>query len=156
MYTYFVKKVIRIVDGDTIDIEIDLGFDLTKKERVRLGGIDTPEKRTKNLEEKAMGLEATEYLTALLDGAPQLTVTTEKDGKFGRMIGTLYLSPDMLPDSSNSTGSSINQAMIDDGFAWKYDGGTKHKDLDDLRAKRASNIKFRKDLEDFRAKRGVN
>ena len=156
MYTYFVKKVIRIVDGDTIDIEIDLGFDLTKKERVRLGGIDTPEKRTKNLEEKAMGLEATEYLTALLDGAPQLTVTTEKDGKFGRMIGTLYLSPDMLPDGSNSTGSSINQAMIDDGFAWKYDGGTKHKDLDDLRAKRASNIKFRKDLDDFRAKRGVN
>lgn len=139
MYTYFVKKVIRIVDGDTIDIEIDLGFDLTKKERVRLGGIDTPEKRTKNLEEKAMGLEATEYLTALLDGAPQLTVTTEKDGKFGRMIGTLYLSPDMLPNSINPNGSSINQAMIDDGFAWKYDGGTKHKDLDDLRAKRGAN-----------------
>jgi len=162
MYTYFVKKVIRIVDGDTIDIEIDLGFDLTKKERVRLGGIDTPEKRTKNLEEKAMGLEATEYLTALLDGAPQLTVTTEKDGKFGRMIGTLYLSPDMLPNSINpnngllGTGTSINQAMIDDGYAWEYDGGTKHKDLDDLKAKRASNIKFRKDLDDFRAKRGVN
>ena len=131
MYTYFVKKVIKVVDGDTIDIEIDLGFDLTKKERVRLGGIDTPEKRTKNLEEKAMGLEATEYLTALLEGAVKLIVTTEKDGKFGRMIGTLYMSLECI-----ETGSSINQMMIDDGFAWKYDGGTKHKDLDDLRAKR--------------------
>ena len=131
MYTYFVKRLIKVVDGDTIDIEIDLGFDLTKKERVRLGGIDTPEKRTKNLEEKAMGLEATEYLTALLEGAVKLIVTTEKDGKFGRMIGTLYMSLECI-----ETGSSINQMMIDDGFAWKYDGGTKHKDLDDLRAKR--------------------
>ena len=133
MYTYFVKRLIKIVDGDTIDIEIDLGFDLTKKERVRLGGIDTPEKRTKNLEEKAMGLEATEYLTTLLEGAVKLIVTTEKDGKFGRMIGTLYMSLECV-----ERGSSINQMMIDDGYAWAYDGGSKHKDLDDLRAKRGT------------------
>ena len=62
MYTYFVKSVDRIVDGDTIDISIDLGFDLTKKERVRLAGIDTPEKRTKNEKEKEMGYQATEFL----------------------------------------------------------------------------------------------
>ena len=131
MYTYFVKRLIKIVDGDTVDIEIDLGFDLTKKERVRLGGIDTPESRTKNLEEKAMGLEAKDYLTALLEGAPKLIVTTEKDGKFGRMIGILYMSPECV-----EAGESINQAMIDDGFAWEYDGGAKHKDLNDLLAKR--------------------
>lgn len=131
MYTYFVKRVVKIVDGDTVDIEIDLGFDLTKKERVRLGGIDTPESRTKDLEEKAMGLEAKDYLTTLLEGAPELIVTTEKDGKFGRMIGTLYMSSECV-----EAGESINQAMIDDGFAWEYDGGTKHKDLNDLLAKR--------------------
>lgn len=131
MYTYFVKRLIKIVDGDTVDIEIDLGFDLTKKERVRLGGIDTPESRTKDLEEKAMGLEAKDYLTTLLEGAPELIVTTEKDGKFGRMIGTLYMSSECV-----EAGESINQAMIDDGFAWEYDGGTKHKDLNDLLAKR--------------------
>ena len=62
MYTYFVKSLDRIVDGDTIDISIDLGFDLTKKERVRLAGIDTPEKRTKNPKEKEMGYQATEFL----------------------------------------------------------------------------------------------
>mgnify|MGYP003324407663 FL=1 len=131
MYTYFVKRVVKIVDGDTVDIEIDLGFDLTKKERVRLGGIDTPESRTKDLEEKAMGLEAKDYLTTLLEGATELIVTTEKDGKFGLMIGTLYMSSECV-----EAGESINQAMIDDGFAWEYDGGTKHKDLNDLLAKR--------------------
>ena len=69
MYEYAIKEIVRVVDGDTIDILIDLGFDLTKKERVRLAGIDTPESRTKDLEEKAMGLEAKEFLTRrLTDG----------------------------------------------------------------------------------------
>jgi len=128
MYTYFVKSIDRIVDGDTIDISIDLGFDLTKKERVRLAGIDTPEKRTKNQKEKEMGYQATEFLEMHLMEATKLTVRTEKDGKFGRMLGWLY--------KTDEDTMSINQIMIDKGYAWAYDGGTKVRNLDDLMAKR--------------------
>ena len=131
MYTYFVKSVDRVVDGDTIDISIDLGFDLTKKERVRLAGIDTPEKRTKDQKEKEMGYQATEFLEMHLMEAKKLTVKTEKEGKFGRMLGWLY--------KSETDTTSINQIMIDKGYAWSYDGGTKEKNLDDLMAKRESN-----------------
>tara|TARA_Y100001973_G_C5021322_1_gene243292 strand:+ start:104 stop:508 length:405 start_codon:yes stop_codon:yes gene_type:complete len=130
MYTYFVKSVDRVVDGDTIDISIDLGFDLTKKERVRLAGIDTPEKRTKNPKEKEMGYQATEFLEMHLMEATKLTVKTEKEGKFGRMLGWLY--------KSESDTTSINQIMIDKGYAWAYDGGTKVRNLEDLMAKRES------------------
>ena len=128
MYTYFVKSIDRIVDGDTIDISIDLGFDLTKKERVRLAGIDTPEKRTKNQKEKEMGYQATEFLEMHLMEATKLTVKTEKDGKFGRMLGWLY--------KTDEDTMSINQIMIDKGYAWAYDGGTKLRNLEDLMAKR--------------------
>ena len=128
MYTYFVKSVDRIVDGDTIDISIDLGFDLTKKERVRLAGIDTPEKRTKNEKEKEMGYQATEFLEMHLMEATKLTVRTEKEGKFGRMLGWLY--------KTDEDTTSINQIMIDKGYAWAYDGGTKVRNLEDLMAKR--------------------
>ena len=131
MYTYFVKSVDRIVDGDTIDISIDLGFDLTKKERVRLAGIDTPEKRTKNPKEKEMGYQATEFLEMHLMEATRLTVKTEKDGKYGRMLGWLY--------KTDEDTTSINQIMIDKGYAWAYDGGTKVRNLEDLMAKRESN-----------------
>jgi len=131
MYTYFVKSVDRIVDGDTIDISIDLGFDLTKKERVRLAGIDTPEKRTKNEKEKEMGYQATEFLEMHLMEATKLTVRTEKDGKFGRMLGWLY--------KTDTDTMSINQIMIDKGYAWAYDGGTKVRNLEDLMAKRENN-----------------
>ena len=130
MYTYFVKSVDRVVDGDTIDISIDLGFNLTKKERVRLAGIDTPEKRTKDQREKEMGYQATEFLEMHLMEATKLTVRTEKDGKFGRMLGWLY--------KTDTDTMSINQIMIDKGYAWSYDGGTKEKNLDDLMAKRES------------------
>ena len=130
MYTYFVKSVDRVVDGDTIDISIDLGFDLTKKERVRLAGIDTPEKRTKNPKEKEMGYQATEFLEMHLMEATKLTVKTEKEGKIGRMLGWLY--------KSESDTTSINQIMIDKGYAWAYDGGTKVRNLEDLMAKRES------------------
>jgi len=131
MYTYFVKSVDRVVDGDTIDIIIDLGFDLTKKERVRLAGIDTPEKRTKNPKEKEMGYQATEFLEMHLMEASKLTVKTEKEGKFGRMLGWLY--------KSEEDTMSINQIMIDKGYAWAYDGGTKVRNLEDLLAKRENN-----------------
>ena len=130
MYTYFVKSVDRVVDGDTIDISIDLGFDLTKKERVRLAGIDTPETRTKNPKEKEMGYQATEFLEMHLMEATKLTVKTEKDGKFGRMLGWLYKSENDV--------TSINETMIDEDYAWAYDGGTKVRNLEDLMAKRGT------------------
>ena len=128
MYTYFVRSVDRVIDGDTIDISIDLGFDLTKKERVRLAGIDTPETRTKNPKEKEMGYQATEFLEMHLMEATKLTVKTEKDGKFGRMLGWLY--------KSEKDVTSINETMIDEGYAWAYDGGTKVRNLEDLMERR--------------------
>ena len=130
MYTYFVSSVDRVVDGDTVDVIIDLGFDLTKKERVRLAGIDTPESRTRDLEEKAMGLEAKDHLTGMLEGADRLIVRTEKDGKYGRMLGWFYKNEDAK--------YSINETMIEQGYAWKYDGGKKEKDLQTLRDRRKS------------------
>ena len=128
MYTYFVKSIDRVVDGDTVDISIDLGFDLTKKERVRLAGIDTPETRTKDTKEKELGYEAKEFLEIHLMKASKLTVKTEKDGKYGRMLGWLY--------KTEEDEVSINELMIDKVYAWAYDGGTKEKNLDELLAKR--------------------
>ena len=127
MYEYKIKEVVNIVDGDTVDIIIDLGFSLTKKERVRLAGIDTPECRTRDLEEKQMGLEAKAFITRrLADGEPSgLRVKTEKVGKYGRMLGTLFVGS-----------QNINQEMIERGYAWKYDGGKKKKDLQELRSRR--------------------
>jgi endonuclease YncB( thermonuclease family) len=127
MYEYKVKEVVKVVDGDTIDVVIDLGFDLSKKERVRLAGIDTPESRTRDLKEKKLGLEAKEHLSTNLTNAKQLIISTEKDGKYGRMLGTIHMNDDIV---------SLNQQMIDKGYAWEYDGGSKEKDLNELRAKR--------------------
>ena len=126
MYEYSIKNVVRVVDGDTVDVEIDLGFSLTKKERIRLAGIDTPETRTKNDEEKKLGIDAKEYLTMRLDSSKNLIVKTEKDGKYGRMLGWLF-------DDDNR---SINRDMVDLGYAWTYGGGTKDKDLKELKEKR--------------------
>ena len=127
MYEYAVKEVVKVVDGDTIDIIIDLGFDLSKKERVRLAGIDAPESRTRDLEEKKMGLETKDFLTRRLeDGKTSgLRVKTEKDGKYGRMLGWIYCGE-----------TNLNIEMVDRGYAWYYDGGSKNKDLNELRAKR--------------------
>jgi len=127
MYEYAIKEVVKVVDGDTIDIIIDLGFDLTKKERVRLAGIDTPESRTRDLEEKKFGLEAKAFLERRLkDGfGSGLKVKTEKDGKYGRMLGWVICGK-----------TNINEEMVYRGYAWEYDGGSKKKDLEELRSKR--------------------
>ena len=106
MYEYKVKEVVKVVDGDTIDVVIDLGFDLSKKERVRLAGIDTPESRTRDLDEKKLGLEAKEYLSTNLSNANDLMISTKKDGKYGRMLGTIYIYDDIV---------SMNRQMIDKG-----------------------------------------
>ena len=126
MYEYKIKEVLKVVDGDTIDVLIDLGFGLTKKERVRVAGIDTPESRTRNLYEKYLGKEAAAYLEEqLLED--DITIKTEKDGKYGRMLGWLYRKGETI---------SIQERMINKGYGWSYDGGTKEKTFAELREKR--------------------
>ena len=130
-YNFRVVEINRVLDGDTIDVTIDLGFDLFKKERVRVAGVDTPEKRTRDLEEKALGIDATNWLKEKLEGAlagdDDLVIRTELVGgvgKYGRLLGWLYLGDGSL---------SLNEAMIEEGYAWAYDGGTKQKNFEDLR-----------------------
>jgi micrococcal nuclease len=133
MFEYYVKSVNKIVDGDTIDVVIDLGFDISFTSRVRLAGIDTPESRTKDLAEKALGLESKAYLASILEGAESIVIRTEKINsteKFGRILGWLYV---------NGNIDSVNSELIEKGYAWKYSGDTKTKDFDELKAKRAIN-----------------
>ena len=135
-YNFRVVEINRVVDGDTIDVTIDLGFDLSKKERVRVAGVDTPEKRTRDLEEKALGIDATNWLKEKLEGAidgeDDLVIRTELVGgmgKYGRLLGWLYIGDSTV---------SLNEQMIDEGYAWCYDGGTKNKDFESLREIRRS------------------
>jgi micrococcal nuclease len=126
MYEYYVRKVENVVDGDTIDVLIDLGFDILFSSRVRLAGIDTPESRTKDLKEKALGLESKEYLKKALKDAKSVVIKTEKMNsteKFGRILGWIYVNGDTV---------SLNDMMINDGYAWGYLGDTKVKDFDVL------------------------
>ena len=124
-------KIVKVLDGDTIDVTIDLGFDLYKKERVRIAGVDTPEKRTRDLEEKALGIDATnwlkEKLTETIKGDEELLIRTELKGgvgKYGRLLGWLYIGDATI---------SLNELMIEEGYAWEYDGGTKQKNFETLR-----------------------
>ena len=126
MYEYYVRKVENVVDGDTIDVLIDLGFDILFASRVRLAGIDTPESRTRDLAEKALGLEAKEYLKKALKDAKSVVIKTEKmdsSEKYGRILGWVYINGDTV---------SLNDMMINDGYAWGYLGDTKVKDFDAL------------------------
>jgi len=130
-YNFRVIKIVKVLDGDTIDVTIDLGFDLYKKERVRIAGVDTPEKRTRDLEEKALGIDATNWLKEKLNetikGDEELTIRTELKGgvgKYGRLLGWLYVGESNI---------SLNELMIEEGYAWEYDGGTKQKDFEVLR-----------------------
>ena len=129
-------KIDKVLDGDTIDVTIDLGFDLYKKERVRIAGVDTPEKRTRNLEEKELGIDATNWLKKELEdvlaGDDELIVRTELvggTGKYGRLLGWLYVGDEQL---------SLNEQMITQGYAHAYDGGTKDMNLEKLREIRRS------------------
>ena len=135
-YNFRVTSIDKVLDGDTIDVTIDLGFDLYKKERVRIAGVDTPEKRTRDLEEKALGIDATNWLKEKLEstlaGDDELTIRTELHGgvgKYGRLLGWLYVGEEPI---------SLNEQMITEGYAWEYDGGTKQKNFEELREIRRS------------------
>ena len=130
-YNFRVVSIDKVLDGDTIDVTIDLGFDLFKKERVRIAGVDTPEKRTRDKEEKALGIDATEWLKYQLNDViksdDELVIRTELVGgvgKYGRLLGWLYIGESDI---------SLNEQMITEGYAWEYDGGTKKKDFEELR-----------------------
>ena len=135
-YNFRVTEIKKVVDGDTIDVVIDLGFDIYKHERVRVAGIDTPEKRTRDLEEKALGIDATNWMKGTLEdtikGDDELTIRTELKGgvgKYGRLLGWLYVGDSDI---------SLNEQMITEGYAHAYDGGTKNMDLEALRVIRRS------------------
>ena len=129
-YIYRIKSVLKVVDGDTIDASIDLGFDISLSKRIRLAGIDTPESRTRDLEEKALGLESKEWLKKALEGAKDILIKTEKPDsteKYGRIIGHLFV---------NDQETSLNNQMIAEGYALEYEGGKKDMDLELLLSRR--------------------
>lgn len=126
-FAYKVRSIVKIIDGDTFDCILDLGFDVLLEARVRMAGIDTPESRTSDKVEKKFGLASKEYLKEHIKHAEDIIVRTELDnekGKFGRILGTVYLD-----------GVNINQKMIDEGYAVAYHGQSK----DDVEAQHLSN-----------------
>ena len=118
MYEY-ACEVERVVDGDTVDVVLDLGFDILYKSRVRLYGIDTPESRTRNKDEKARGKMATAYLKQAISNGDKVVIQTKlKDsrGKFGRVLGDVVID-----------GLNINQTMVENNYAVKYYGQSKEE-----------------------------
>jgi len=136
-YIYRIKSVLKVVDGDTIDAAIDLGFDISLTKRIRLAGIDTPESRTTDVKEKALGLEVKEWLKKKLEGQTDIIVKTElpdSTEKYGRILGHLFIGDKEV--SAVNKKKSVNNQMIEEGYAWEYDGGTKKKNFAELDAKR--------------------
>ena len=129
-YIYRIRSIHKVVDGDTIDADIDLGFDISLTKRIRLAGVDTPESRTADANEKKLGLESKEWLKKRVEGAKDILIKTElpdSTEKYGRIIGHLFI---------NNESTSLNEQMIDEGYALAYDGGTKDKNFSVLLEKR--------------------
>ena len=129
-YIYRIRSIHKVVDGDTIDADIDLGFDISLTKRIRLAGVDTPESRTADANEKKYGLESKEWLKKKVEGAKNILIKTElpdSTEKYGRIIGHLFI---------NDQDTSLNDQMIIEGYAWEYDGGTKVKNFAELDSKR--------------------
>jgi len=131
-FSYRVDKVTKIVDGDTIDVMLDLGFDIKYKSRVRLFGIDTPESRTRDKVEKKYGLLSKKFLQEQIKKSKKVTIKTYKGdetGKFGRILGDVFID-----------GKSVNTLMCQKGYAVEYYGQSK----DDVEAAHLSNRKRHK------------
>ena len=132
-YIYRIRSIHKVVDGDTIDADIDLGFDISLTKRIRLAGVDTPESRTTDANEKKLGLESKEWLKKRVDGAKDIIIRTElpdSTEKYGRIIGHLFINGEEI---------SLNNQMITEGYAWPYKGDTKVKDFSILAEKRKKN-----------------
>ena len=111
MYQYKIKKINRVIDGDTVDLDIDLGFSITITHRVRLKDIDAAETRTKDLEEKAEGIKARLWLEKELSREGEWIIDTYKEDKYGRILGTLYLVGDPV---------TVNERMLNEEIAKPY------------------------------------
>ena len=111
-------KLQRVVDGDTCDALIDLGFDTWVKKRIRFYGVDTWESRTRDLEEKKKGLAAKEFVKKLLENSDEgkFLLKSHGVGKYGRVLGELFVK---------GNEQSVNQLLIENGHAYEYDGGKK-------------------------------
>jgi len=126
-YIYRIKQIIKVVDGDTIDADIDLGFDISLSKRIRLAAVDTPESRTADANEKKYGLESKEWLKHKVENAKNILIKTElpdSTEKYGRIIGHLFI---------NDQETSLNDQMVVEGYAWPYKGDTKVKDFEKLK-----------------------
>ena len=125
MYEYK-AKLVRVVDGDTVDAMIDCGFSVFRKERIRLKGINAPESRTRDKEEKKRGLAAKARLKELIkEGKNEFMVKTsiDKKGKYGRLLGELFLILKSNSTIKKANIKSYNQTLVDEGHATLYDGG---------------------------------
>ena len=111
MYQYKVKKINRVIDGDTVDLDIDLGFGVTLSHRVRLKDVNAAETKTLDLEEKTKGLAAKEWLKKELSREGEWVIETVKEDKYGRILGTLYLVGDPV---------TVNERMLNEGIAVPY------------------------------------
>lgn len=128
MYEYTIKEILKVVDGDTVDILFDLGFNVFHKERARLTGVDTPESNSKNDQERILASEAKEFLAIWLINQNNLKIRTTKDDKYGRILGEIY----------GDNNICINKLLIEKGYAWEYNGDAKNKDFSLLIEKRKS------------------
>ena len=131
MYEYIISNVIKVVDGDTIDVIIDVGFNMFRKERIRINRLDTPEMSSSNLEEKKIAVLAKEFVNKWLRSQSTIRIKTIKDDKYGRILGEIYGDDNIC----------LNDLLLENGLAWDYDGTSKNKDLSILLEKRKSKEK---------------
>ena len=120
MYTYK-AKLDRVIDGDTIDVKIDLGFDISVKKRVRFTGINTPESRTRDLEEKKLGLAAKDRVKSILAENDSFIIESKEVGKFGRVLGEVFINTVDSVESEENI--SLNELLKTEGHAVEYHGG---------------------------------
>jgi micrococcal nuclease len=125
MYEYKISNILKIVDGDTVDLSLDLGFYVTVVQRIRLDGLDTPEVHSKDMQEKTLAQEAKEFVTKWFEENKELTIRTKKEDKYGRILGEIYCQDRCL-----------NKDLVDMGYAWEYDGTKKNKDVSILLERR--------------------
>ena len=126
MYEYNIVKINKVIDGDTVDLVIDLGFNIFRNEKIRLNRVDTPETNSSNELEKKMGIESKIFVTEWLNNQSSLKVKTFKDDKYGRMLGEII----------GNESTCLNDVLLNQGYAWLYLGDTKTKDLNVLLEKR--------------------
>ena len=116
----------RVVDGDTVDAMIDLGFGVHVKKRIRLAGINAPESRTRDKQEKILGLAAKDRLIAMMEGADnKFELESQELGKYGRVLGKLHI--DKLDGKDLITKTCVNDCLVKEGYATEYDGGKREK-----------------------------